>query len=102
LLRGAVFQTAENEMKAGPGRPKGLQNRTTRIAKEAIALAADELGGAERLVAWAKEAPENERAFWVSIYPKLLPLQLTGENGGPLQAAVTYKVVGVEPSGTGT
>lgn len=89
-------------MKAGPGRPKGLQNKTTRIAKEAIALAADELGGAERLVAWAKEAPENERAFWVSIYPKLLPLQVTGEGGGPLQAAIMYNVVGVAPSGTNT
>jgi hypothetical protein len=35
------------------------------------------------LTAWAREAPENERAFWATIYPKLLPLQVSGsgENG---------------------
>lgn len=33
---------------------------------------------------WAKEDPKNEHAFWSSIYPKLLPLQLTGEGGGPV------------------
>jgi hypothetical protein len=64
----------------GPGRPKGSQNKTTKAAKEAIALAADELGGHERLVAWAKEDPANERAFWTTIYPKLIPVdgQISG------------------------
>lgn len=35
-------------------------------------------------MAWAKSNPANERAFWSTIYPKLLPLQLTGEGGGPV------------------
>jgi hypothetical protein len=30
---------------------------------------------------WAKEDPVNERAFWASIYPRLLPLQVTGPYG---------------------
>jgi hypothetical protein len=60
------------------GRPKGSLNKTTQSAKEAIALAADALGGSDRLVAWAKEDPTNERAFWSTIYPKLLPLQVNG------------------------
>lgn len=63
---------------AGRGRPKGALNKTTLIAKEAIALAADNLGGTERLVNWAKEDPKNEAAFWTTIYPKLLPLQVNG------------------------
>jgi hypothetical protein len=67
--------------KPGPGRPKGMPNKTTLIAKTAIATAAQELGGADRLVAWAKEDPVNERAFWVSVYPKLIPAQL--EHSGP-------------------
>lgn len=71
--------------KGNPGKPKGALSKTTKTAKEAIALAAEKLGGADRLVAWAKEAPENERAFWATIYPKLLPLQVTGENGGPVR-----------------
>ena len=58
------------------GRVKGTPNKTTQTAKEAIAEAASELGGAARLVTWAKEDPLNERAFWSSIYPKLLPMQV--------------------------
>jgi len=70
---------------AGKGRPKGAKNKTTRAAKDAIAQAAEALGGAERLTEWAKEDPANERVFWGTIYPKLLPLQLTGEDGAPMQ-----------------
>lgn len=66
------------------GRQKGTPNKTTTMAKDAIAVAARELGGSDRMVAWAKEDPQNERVFWGTIYPKLLPLQLTGEAGGAL------------------
>ncbi len=66
------------------GRPKGSLNKTTMAAKEAIAFAFEGLGGAQRLIDWAKEDAKNEAAFWTSIYPKLLPLQVTGEGGGPL------------------
>lgn len=55
-----------------------MPNKTTQTAKEAIALAAEGLGGTGRLIAWAQEDPLNERAFWSSIYPKLLPLQVSG------------------------
>ena len=64
--------------KPGPGRPPGSRNKTTVAAKEAIALAAEGLGGTKRLIQWAKEDPKNEHAFWSSIYPKLLPLQVSG------------------------
>jgi hypothetical protein len=77
-----------NTGNAGKGRPKGALNKTTRAAKEAIAFAAEGLGGAERLVAWAQEDPKNEAAFWTSIYPKLLPLQVAGELG----VSVTWPV----------
>lgn len=64
---------------AGRGRPKGSANKTTLIAKEAIALAADMLGGTDRLVLWAKSDEKNEAAFWTTIYPKLLPLQVNAD-----------------------
>ncbi len=44
--------------KPGPGRPKGCANKTTQTAMEAIALAAEALGGHKRLGEWAKEAAE--------------------------------------------
>jgi hypothetical protein len=63
------------------GRPKGALNKTTATAKEAIAMAAQGLGGAKRMIAWAKEDAQNERIFWGTIYPKLLPLQVAGADG---------------------
>ena len=66
---------------AGPGRPKGAPNKQQKAAKDAIAEAAEQLGGVNRLVEWAREDPLNERAFWVSVYPKLLPLTVNGSIG---------------------
>jgi hypothetical protein len=63
-----------NLPKRGPGRPKGSPNKIQKAAKDAIAEAAEKLGGVDRLVAWAREDPANERAFWATVYPKLLPL----------------------------
>lgn len=75
---------------AGKGRPKGALNKSTQTAKDAIALAAEGLGGTQRLIDWAKEDPSNERAFWSSIYPKLLPIQVNGagDNGEHLSKVV--------------
>lgn len=71
---------AKNNNLAGiaRGRPKGALNKTTQSVKDAIAQAADELGGSNRLLAWVKEEPLNERIFWKDIYTKLLPLQVNG------------------------
>lgn len=79
---------------AGKGRPKGAVNKTTKAAKEAIAQAAEEIGGVERLVTWIKLDEKNESAFWTSIYPKLLPLQVAGagDNGEHL-TEITFRVV---------
>ena len=70
--------------KGNPGKPKGAVSHTTRAAKDAIANAAEALGGERRLAEWAKEDPANERVFWGTIYPKLLPLQVSGEGGGAI------------------
>jgi hypothetical protein len=70
--------------KGNPGKPKGAINKNTKLAKDAIALAAEGLGGTERLIEWAKEDPLNERAFWTTIYTKLLPLQVQAAVSGGL------------------
>jgi hypothetical protein len=81
---------------AGMGRVKGSLNKTTRTAKEAIAMAAEGLGGADRMIAWAQEDPANERAFWASIYPKLIPVQISSDPDAPLQVQLIRRVV-VDP-----
>jgi hypothetical protein len=86
----------------GPGRPKGSLNTRTIAVKDAIARAAEGLGGVDRLIAWAQEDPQNERAFWSSIYPKLLPVQLTGEDGGPVRMVQRVELVALSGDGTGS
>lgn len=84
---------------AGRGRKKGALNKTTRTVKEAITLAADALGGAERLAEWAREDPLNERTFWATIYPKLLPLQIADDKEQALQPVTRVEIVAMLPEG---
>lgn len=74
------------------GRQKGTPNKLTTTVKQAIEQAAENLGGPARLAAWAQESPENERVFWTSIYPKLLPLQarLTHDVPDPMAELFDY------------
>lgn len=72
-------KTEEGRVKRGPGRPVGSINKFQKEAKDVISQAAAELGGTNRLISWAKEDPLNERAFWTTIYPKLLPLKVSAE-----------------------
>ena len=88
-----------------PGKPKGALSKTTRTAKEAIALAAEGLGGTERLIAWAQSDPLNERAFWSTIYPKLLPLQVANADDETFRTenkwiVETIRANGVPPNDT--
>lgn len=71
------------------GRPKGSVNKVGKEAKEIIAAAAEGLGGLDRMVEWAKSDPQNERAFWATIYPKLLPLTVAGDKDNPLVTRFT-------------
>lgn len=93
-------ETADNlaigSGKPGPGRPKGVPNKVSGTVKDVIAQAADALGGKDRLVEWAQSDPKNEAAFWTSIYPKLLPKELTGQDGAAL-FPTRVEVVAVKP-----
>lgn len=83
------------EGKAGPGRPKGVLNKTTQTAKDTIAMAAEGLGGYDRLLAWAQEDPSNEKAFWATIYPKLLPLQVNSDT--TINGSLDIKKIVINP-----
>lgn len=75
------------------GRKAGTPNKVTAAAKDVISGAAEQLGGMGRLVAWAKEDKANERIFWGTIYPKMLPLTLAGDPEKPLSVTITRRVI---------
>ena len=68
-----------NLTNAGKGRKKGVQNKTTRLAKQAIHDAFEELGGMEALVEWAKKDDDNIKVFYAQIWPKIIPLQVEAD-----------------------
>jgi len=88
-----VKETAKNEQigkgKAGPGRPKGVPNKTTALLKDAILQAAEQAGGGDLSAYLTVQARENPNAF-LSLLGKVLPLQVTGEGGGALDVFVRY------------
>lgn len=75
------------------GRKQGVPNKLTSLARNVIAQVAEELGGATRFAAWAKESPENESAYWTRVYPRLLPVQITGPDDGPVKIERIERVI---------
>lgn len=70
------------------GRKKGTPNKTTALLKDAILEAAEQAGGKDKLVGYLKaQASENPGPF-LALLGKVLPMQITGEDGGPLSIAV--------------
>lgn len=64
--------------KPGPGRKKGVPNKTTTQLKEALLEAATKAGGKDGLVGYLyKQAKEEPRAF-LPLLGKVLPLQVEG------------------------
>ena len=65
---------------SGQGRPKGSVNRDNRDIREMIVGALCAVGGTNYL---ARQAEQNPVAF-MSLIGRVLPLQVSGENGGAL------------------
>lgn len=62
------------------GRRKGTPNKATAAVKDMILSALDQAGGVDYLV---QQSEENPTAF-MTLVGKVLPLQVTGEGGGPV------------------
>lgn len=78
---------------AGKGRPKGSQNKTTALLKDAILQAAEQAGGPEGLVGYLTlQAAENPAAF-MTLLGKVLPLQIQGDPDAPLVHVIERRIV---------
>lgn len=79
----------------GPGRPKGIPNKNTTALKDMIMAALSGAGGVQYLT---EQAKENPKAF-LSLVGRVLPLQVTGENGGAM-TVIVRDYTGRKPNGT--
>lgn len=78
---------------AGKGRPKGSQNKTTALLKDAILQAAQNAGGADGLVGYLEhQASENPAAF-MTLLGKVLPMQIAGDADNPLRTVTRVELV---------
>lgn len=66
------------------GRKAGTPNKITVELKTAILAAFNEAGGVEYLIERAKDNP----VAFMGLLAKVLPLQVTGENGAPLTVKI--------------
>ena len=83
--------------KGGPGRPKGLPNKSTQAAKEAIAAFVD--GNADRLQGWLDEIAKEKgpqaafECFSTLLeyhVPKLARQEITGKDNGPVKVQIGW------------
>jgi len=79
------------EIPKSPGRPKGSVNKTTALLKDAILKAAENAGGKDGLVGYLQTQATANPGPFMSLLGKVLPMQVTGEDGAPL--AVVFKTV---------
>ena len=91
-----VKQTAKKPsgaaaMGAGPGRPKGSPNKNTALIREMVSDALTKAGGVNYLVDCAKN-PRTAAAF-LGLVGKVLPIQVTGEGGGPVETVTRIELV---------
>lgn len=66
------------------GRKSGVQNKVSGMAKENIAAVFVRLGGTAAMARWAKK---NQSQYY-QLYSRLLPHEISGSDGGPLQVQI--------------
>lgn len=69
-------------------RPPGVPNKISAILKDMILQALDDAGGVSYLVEQARENPGP----FLALLGKVLPMQVTGSDGGPIKITVSTGV----------
>lgn len=84
-------QTAKNEIgkgKPGPGRPAGVPNKTTQLLKDAILLAATEVGqdgkGKGGLTGYLRMVAKEDVKAFAGLLGRVLPMQVSGDPDNPV------------------
>ena len=90
---------------AGKGRVKGVPNRSTTALKEAILQAAEKTGadmqGKGGLTGYLTFLAKDEPKSFAMLLGKVLPMQVTGADGGPVEAVTEIRFRVVDPNDGG-
>jgi hypothetical protein len=83
------------EGKPGPGRPKGLPNKTTQLLKDAILVAAQRAGGGgeDGIANYLVEQAEKNPGPFMSLLGKVLPMTVAGDANNPLELVTRIELV---------
>jgi hypothetical protein len=105
-LEDAIVKTGKKLFQKGMARPEGAGrksgsvNKTTKLLKEALMLAAEAEGrdgaGKDGLVGFLRSMSRREPVAFMRMLEKLLPYQLTGKDGSPMQLVHSTKEQVVE------
>ena len=74
----------KGEKRPGQGRPKGQLNKSTALIREMVAQALHEVGG----VAYLASVAQSNPGPFLALVGKVLPIQVTGEDGGAVQHSI--------------
>lgn len=72
-----------------PGKPKGAKNKDASLIRDMVATALSQAGGVDYLARVAETHPGP----FLGLVGKVLPIQLTGEGGGPVQQSIRIEFV---------
>lgn len=75
------------------GRPKGIPNKLTMQAKDALLTAFEDIGGVDALVEWGRENRSAFYGLWGKLIPVEAKLEGPGENGEHLIRRIERVVV---------
>jgi hypothetical protein len=78
----------EGSRKKTGGRKKGTPNKTTALLKDAILRAAENAGKDDGMVGYLTAQAVLNPGPFMALLGKVLPMQVTGEEGGALQIVV--------------
>jgi hypothetical protein len=77
--------------KGNPGKPKGALNKNNQAIRDMISQALDQAGGVDYLTKRAND-PKTAAAF-LGLVGKVLPLQVTGEDGDAIRTVTRIEIV---------
>lgn len=95
----AVKQSSANMIgkgKAGPGRKKGVPNKTTALLKDAILKAAEQAGnkiGGDGMVSYLELQAEENPGPFMALLGKVLPMQIAGTDGDGNPTEIVMRIV---------